>query len=185
MHLSLPLNITTNWWLNRQALNIIPYERKFKREHFSCGKPALDNYILRNVTTDVSSGACTCFVIIDENETVIAFYTLSADSIPSVDAPQELKKKINYPHFPVILLGRLAVDQKYKGKSYGKLLLIDALKKSVLVSKTQVGSMALIVDPIDEEAENFYMKYGFTKIPDSGKMFMTMRKIEEALGLSS
>ncbi|MGB3080225.1 MAG: hypothetical protein WBB31_14160, partial [Saprospiraceae bacterium] len=69
-------------------------------------------------------------------------------------------------------------------KSYGKLLLIDALKKSVLVSKTQVGSMALIVDPIDEEAENFYVKYGFTKIPDSGKMFMTIRKIEEAMRLS-
>lgn len=39
---------------------------------------------------------------------------------------------------------------------------------------------AVIVDPMDAEAERFYLKYGFTKIPDSGKLFMTMRKIEEA-----
>ncbi|GEM_PF-2984292 len=30
---------------------------------------------------------------------------------------------------------------------------------------------AVIVDPMDAEAERFYLKYGFTKIPDSGKMF--------------
>lgn len=166
-------------------MKIVPYERKFKRDHFSCGKQALDNYILRNATADVKTGACTCFVIIDESENVIAFYTLSTDSIPLDGAPDELKKKINYPHIPVILLGRLAVDQKVKGKAYGKLLLADALKKCVLVSKTQVGSMAVIVDPIDTEAENFYSKYGFTKIPDSGRMFVTIKKIEEAMRLSS
>lgn len=184
MRLFLQSNFTTNFLQNNSDLKIIPFERKFNRDHFTCGKPALDNYILRNVTEDVKTGACTCFVILDENESVTGFYTLSANSIPLIDAPDELKKKINYPHIPVILLGRLAVDQKSKGKAYGKLLLIDALKKSVLVSKTQIGSMAVIVDPIDEEAENFYTKYGFTLFPDSGRMFMTIRKIEEAIYLS-
>ncbi len=161
-------------------MKIIPYHRNFVRDHFSCGKASLDNYILRNVTKDINSGACTCFVILDDRQRVIAFYTLSTDSIPLDDAPEALKKKINYPHIPVILLGRLAVHTEYAGKGYGKIILADALKRSLQSAKEQIGSAAVIVDPIDSEAERFYLKYGFTKIPDSGKMFMSMRKIEEA-----
>lgn len=161
-------------------MKIIPYNRNFKRDHFSCGKPSLDNYILRNATKDVESGACTCFVIVDEHERVIAYYTLSTDSVPLDDAPDELKKQIKYPHIPVILLGRLAVHDEFRGKGYGKLLIADSLKRCLQVAKEQIGSKAVIVDPIDVEAEQFYTKYGFTKIPDSGKMFMTMRKIEDA-----
>lgn len=166
-------------------MNIIPYTRNFKRDNFSCGKQSLDNYILRNVTQDVKAGACTCFVIIDDEERVIAYYTLATDSIPLEDAPVELQKKISYPHIPVILLGRLAVDNKFRGKGYGKFLLADSLQRSLQVAKEQVGSVAVIVDPIDQDAEQFYTKYGFTKIPDSGRMFMTMKKIEEAINLSS
>ncbi len=164
-------------------MKIIPYNRNFKRDHFSCGKPSLDNYIRRNATKDVTSGACTCFVIIDKEERVIAYYTLATDSVPLDDAPNELKKRINYPHIPVVLLGRLAVHQEYRGKGYGKLLIADSLKRSLQVAKEQIGSVAVVVDPIDEDAEQFYMKYGFTKIPDSGRMFMSMKKIEEAFNL--
>jgi len=32
------------------------------------------------------------------------------------------------------------------------------------------------------EAENFYQKYGFAKLPDSGKMFLTMKTIEGVFG---
>jgi predicted GNAT family N-acyltransferase len=165
-------------------LKIIPFNRKFRRDHFSCGKSPLDNYILRNATKDVKTGVCTCFVIIDENQRVIAYYTLAAESVSIDDAPEQLKKKINYPYIPVILLGRLAVHNEYKGKGYGKILLADALKRSLQVAKGQIGSVAVVVDPIDNEAERFYLKYGFTRLPDSGRMFMTMRKIEEAVRLS-
>ncbi len=161
-------------------LEIIPYERKFIRNHFSCGRPSLDNYIRNTVTKDVKSGACTCFVIIDEQQRLIAYYTLSTDNIPIDDAPEDLKKRINYPHIPVILLGRLAVHREFVGKGYGKSLLVNGLKKSLQVAKDQIGSMAIIVDPIDEEAVKFYKKFGFTNLPDSGRLFMTMKKIEEA-----
>lgn len=144
----------------------------------------MDNYILRNATNDVQSGACTCFVVIDEQQHVIAYYTLATDSIPLDDAPDELKKRIRYPHIPVILLGRLATHIDYRGKGYGKLILVDALKRSLQVAKEHVAAVAVIVDPIDDEAERFYTKYGFIKIPDSGRMFMTMKKIEAAFDIS-
>jgi predicted GNAT family N-acyltransferase len=161
-------------------LVIIPYDRRFVRDQFSCGKPSLDNYIARNAAKDVSSRACTCFVVIDEHKSVKAYYTLSAESVSLTDAPEELRRNIKYPHIPVILLGRLAVDRTCMGKGWGKILLIDALKKCMQVVKDQIGAVAVVVDPIDEEAESFYSKYGFTRLPDSGRMFMTMKKIEEA-----
>jgi len=52
------------------------------------------------------------------------------------------------------------------------------LKRSYEISKT-IGSFAVIVDPIDQDAENFYEKYGFIKLPDSGKMFLPMKTISQ------
>ena len=53
----------------------------------------------------------------------------------------------------------------------GRWLLIDALKKAWHASQ-EIGSFAVVVDPLDEEAEIFYEKYGFIKLPDSGKMII-------------
>ena len=62
------------------------------------------------------------------------------------------------------------------GERLGETLLIDALKRSYYTSKT-IGSMAVIVDPIDTQAKNFYLKYGFIELPDSKKMFKSMKTI--------
>lgn len=161
-------------------MEILPYNRKFNRENFDCGKEALNNYILRNVTKDVKSSACTCFVILNETNQVIGYYTLSTESIPRQDAPDEVQKKIKYEYIPVILLGRLAIDKNEFGKGYGKLLLVNSLKRSLEVAQKQIGAVAVIVDPIDDEAKAFYSKYGFTMLPISGRMFMSMKKIESA-----
>jgi hypothetical protein len=36
----------------------------------------------------------------------------------------------------------------------------------------------MVVDPLDEDAEAFYTKYGFIMLPDSGKMFLPMKTIK-------
>ena len=161
-------------------MEIVPYNRKYRRENFDCGKDSLNNYILRNVSKDVRSGACTCFVILQDEDQVTAYYTLTAESIPKRDAPDKFQKKTTYEYIPVILLGRLAVDKSQMGKGYGKLLLIDALQRSLEVTTNQIGAVAVIVDPIDEEAIAFYSKYGFILLPTSGRMFMSMNKIKSA-----
>jgi hypothetical protein len=66
----------------------------------------------------------------------------------------------------------------FKGKVIGKILLIDSLKKYFGTSDS-IGSFAVIVDPLDKEAERFYDKYGFIKLPGSGKMFLPMNTIKE------
>lgn len=161
-------------------MKIESYNRNFNRKNFDCGKKSLNNYIQKNATKDVKNGSCTCFVILNKTDQIIGYYTLSAESISKDSAPEEYQKKIKYEYIPVILLGRLAIDRSEFGKGYGKVLLIDSLERSFKVAKNQIGAVAVIVDPIDEEAIAFYSKFGFTMLPNSGRMFMSMKKIETA-----
>ena len=150
-----------------------------KKDHFDCGKDLLNGYIHKNASQDVKRKLSACFILADENNIVKGYYTLSSSSIQRDQLPYEIIKKLpgSYTELPVTLLGRLAVDKAHFGQGIGALLLIDALKRAYFASVQNVGSMAVIVDPIDQEAINFYTKYGFILIPDSGKMFLTMNTI--------
>jgi len=141
----------------------------------------LDVYLHKQANQDVKRKLSVCFILNDEETTLIkGYYTLSNSSIPPEQIPAHIQKKLpkSYKSIPTILLGRLATDKRFQGQGIGKLLLIDALKRCYQLSKT-IGSFAVVVDPIDREAENFYGKYGFITLPDSGKMFLSMKTINK------
>lgn len=150
-----------------------------KKQLFDCGKEILNTYFRKQAKQDVKRKISACFVLSDENEVVIGFYTLSNDSIPLEELPKQIKNKLPkaYLTIPITLLGRLAIDSKFKGQGYGELLLIDALRRSYDVSNESIGSIAVVVDPLDLEAIAFYEKYGFILLPNSGKMFISMTTI--------
>jgi GNAT superfamily N-acetyltransferase len=161
-----------------------PLDSNHDRGNFSCGKDLLDNYFWTQAKQDVKRKLSACFVLIDnETDKISGFYTLSSNSISNDLIPESVKRKLpkSYLSIPTILLGRLAIDKGFQGKGIGKLLLIDSLKRCYDTSES-IGTFAVIVDPMDKEAESFYEKYGFIKLPDSGKMFMPMKTIEELFG---
>jgi len=61
-------------------------------------------------------------------------------------------------------MGRLAVDQAFKGQGLGGALLADALDRAV---RSEIAAYALIVDAKDEAAAAFYRHHGFIALPDS------------------
>jgi len=151
-----------------------------RKKEFSCGKDMLDNYLQKQANQDIKKKLSVCFVLKDEETNLLkGYYTLANNSIPQNLIPNEFKKKLpkSYTSIPTTLLGRLAIDNRFQGKGVGKLLLIDALKRSYIISKS-IGSFAVIVDPLDKDAERFYDKYGFISLPDSGKMFLPMNTIK-------
>ncbi len=158
-----------------------PLNSAHKKIDFSCGKEMLDNYIHKQAYQDVKRKLSACFVINDKSTNLIkGYYTLSNNSISYEFIPSRTQKKLpkSYETIPTTLLGRLAIDHRCQGQGVGKLLLMDALKRSYDISKT-IGSFAVVVDPMDQNAENFYHKYGFIKLPDSGKMFLPMKTIKQ------
>ncbi len=155
-------------------------QSRHKREKFDCGIDSLNNYIKLQASQDVKKKLSVCFVFTIDNE-VKGFYTLSGGSIPLKDVPEKYSKKFpkSYSNIPVFLLGRLAVDKSIKGKGFGEYLLIDALKECYEVTKNKIGAVAVIVEPVNHSAENFYTQYGFIKLTDSGKMFLPMNTIKK------
>ena len=156
-------------------------DKKHNRNDFDCGKELLNNYLKTQAEQDIKRKLSACFVLADkETDCIKGYYTLSNNSIPLSCFPEPIRRKLpqSYESIPTTLLGRLAIDRKFKGKGFGKILLIDALRRSYEISK-EIGSFAVVVDPIDREAELFYEKYDFIKLPDSGKMFIAIKSLNE------
>ena len=158
-----------------------PLDPSYKKESFSCGKTVLEDYLYKLASQDIKRKLSVCFILPDENKNILGYYTLSNDNIPQEDLPEEIRKKMpkSYTNLPTTLLGRLAVDKSVSGQGIGKLLLLDGLKRCYDVSTKNIGSMAVVVDPLDEDAVRFYKKYGFIILPDSGRMFLLMNTISE------
>lgn len=153
----------------------VPLGTTHKREDFSCGKEPLDLYFKRQVSQDIKRKLSACFVLEGDSKTVKGYYTLSNNSVPLAIVPEAIRKKMpaSYNNLPTTLLGRLAVDIRFRRLGLGELLLMDALKRCYDLSE-QIGSMAVIVDPLDDEAATFYKQYGFIAL-ESGRMFLPMK----------
>jgi GNAT superfamily N-acetyltransferase len=150
------------------------------KNDFNCGYDLLENYLKRQANQDIKRKLSSCNVLVDEQNIVKGYYTLSANSIRKEDLPEDLSKKLppSYSDLPVVLLGRIAIDKSMQGKGFGEILLFDALKKCLDLSN-EMGILAVIVDPIDEKAVSFYKSYGFIELPTSDKMFLTMKTIAQ------
>jgi GNAT superfamily N-acetyltransferase len=156
----------------------IPLDTQHKKEEFHCENNLLTSYFRNQANQDVKRQLSRCFVMVNDENAVKGFYTISSSSINRELIPNAIKVKLpkSYNDIPVILLGRLARDHKYKSEGIGELLLLDALKRCYDVT-LNLGCMAVIVDPIDENATKFYKKYGFILLPDSNRMFITMKTV--------
>jgi GNAT superfamily N-acetyltransferase len=131
-------------------------------ESFSCGVPGLDDWLKRRALKNEVSGASRTFVICQDTQ-VVGYYTLATGSIEHRDAPGKLRRNMPNP-IPVMVLGRLAVDQRWQQAGLGRGLLKDALLRTLSVSK-QAGIRALLVHTLSEETRRFYTRNGFVESP--------------------
>ncbi|GAB4257000.1 MAG: hypothetical protein Kow0079_14150 [Vicingaceae bacterium] len=161
---------------------VVLLEKYHIRSDFQCEETGLTDYLHKQVNQDIKKGLATCFVVADENHKVLGYYTLSTESLGQASVPTKYVKHLpkNY-NVPVVFLGRLARDKSQRGKGLGEFLLMDALFRSYYLSKNSIGAMAVVVDPISDFAFNFYKKYGFIELPDSGRMFLPMKLISKLL----
>jgi hypothetical protein len=61
---------------------------------------------------------------------------------------------------PVLVIGRLAIDDAFKGQRYGEAILKDAMIRCFQAGKT-VGVRAIMVHAKDEKSAALYLKYKF------------------------
>ena len=152
---------------------------------FTCGKPAFDEWVKKYALQAGSSGSANTFILRNEREALVGYYSISMGSISQVEAIEGVRKGTGRYPIPVILLARLAVDQKFQGQGIGRALLRDAVIRGVNISQ-EVAFRAIITHPIDNEAVDFYMKFGFEQSPiSSGPLMILVKDVRKALGITS
>ena len=150
------------------------------RTSFSSGVEALDRYFREQVTQDVRRRTTACYVALDREKAKVAgYYTLAAGGVPLAEMPEALAKKLpRYPFVPVARVGRLAVDQSYRGRRLGGGLLWDAGMRAL---RSELAVFALVVDAKDEQAASFYQHHGFVAFGSRPRQFvLPLAKLAEA-----
>lgn len=129
------------------------------RRAFACGVAELDRYFQQQVTQDIRRRVTSCFVAITAAAVIAGYYTLASGSIPITELPLEIAKRLpRYPTLPAVRIGRLAVDQRFRGQGFGRLLLWDATARAL---RAEQANFTLLVDAKDDAAAAFYRHYGF------------------------
>ena len=164
-----------------KGFSISPLDKTHDRKSFSCGVDSLDNYFHKQAGQDNRKRIAVTYVLHDQNASKVAgYYTLSATAIELVALPETVRKKLpSYPCLPATLIGRLAVDESYKKRGLGELILMDAMKRSYRAS-LEVASFAVVVDAINRSAEEFYKKYGFLDLSvATDRLYLPMNVVAE------
>ncbi len=72
---------------------------------------------------------------------------------------------------------RLAISNAAQGQGIGKLLLADAIKRTLAVSD-QIAIYTMVVDAINDNARGFYEQFGFARLSDdSPRLFLPLKSI--------
>ena len=146
------------------------------RTSFNCGNDSMNSFLRNTVSQWERKGLTRCWVLESEDShQIVGYYTLSAIAVTTHDAlragARQLPSEVS---IPALLVGQLAVDIAYQGSGVGKLLLIDALKRT---STVDVAWALIVVDAIDERAATWYEGLGFVQLSSNPRRLALTRSV--------
>jgi hypothetical protein len=166
---------------DRSAYRVEPLGAGHDRTSFHSGVLELDRYLHEQAGQDAKRKMAALFVLIDSSGALVGYYTLSAYSVRVGQLPQATAKKLpRYLLLAATLLGRLAISASCRGQHLEAFPLMDALYRSWR-NTSQVASVGVVVDALDENARAFYTHHEFIPLEDHrDKLFIAMATIEKA-----
>src|SRR5438132_962069 len=129
---------------------VVPLGPNHDLSGFDCGQPALNEYLQKYALANQQNRSGRTYVVA-RGSAVVGYYTLAAGSVEPAAAPPRVTKGLGKYPVPIILLARLAIDQREKGKGLGQALLKDALFRALQTSE-MVGCRAVLVHAKDASA---------------------------------
>ena len=143
-------------------------------EGFDCGKPALNDWLLRHARQAQGSGSAKTFVVADDDR-VAGYFSLTVGQVDTLEAPERIRKGMGQYPVPVVILARLAVSTQDQGCGIGFGMLQDAIRRTLLIAE-QAGIRVMLTHPIGEEAARFYTRFGFISSPLREQQLLLLRK---------
>lgn len=141
-----------------------PLAEQHRQEGFDCGKPALNDWLLRHARQAQGSGSAKTFVVAEDDGRVAGYFSLTVGQVDTLEAPERIRKGMGQYPLPVVILARLGVSIHDQGRGIGFGLLQDAIRRTMLIAE-RAGIGAMLTHPIDEEAATFYTRFGFIASP--------------------
>jgi ribosomal protein S18 acetylase RimI-like enzyme len=147
------------------------------RARFRCGREALDRYLKETAKGHLAKGVSITRVLIERGanapKPILGYFTLTTVLAEAKDWPGTSKGLPRMP-VPVVLLGRLAVDENHQGNGVARLLLAAA-REIAASAMRGTGGIGLAVDAAEENVVGFYEKYGFQRVaPGSLRLFLPL-----------
>ena len=143
-----------------------PLERQDDRSRFQSGNPEIDDWFHRFAWQNHATGNARVFVATQGPET-LGFYALATGAVERIRLPESPKPRRRPDPCPVLLLARLAVDQRAQGRGIGAALLTDALLRTYRLSN-DVGFTAFLVHCANDRAREFYLNQPSNFVPCPG-----------------
>lgn len=131
---------------------------------FSCGKPSLDHWLKTRAISNQEKGF-TVVMVVHEKSRVVGYYGLAPTAVIASALPRSIRTGQPPDPVPCLLLGQLATDTRWAGSGIGTGLLKHALARCVEGAKL-VGGRALLVNAVDVEAGQYWVKRGFVASKD-------------------
>jgi GNAT superfamily N-acetyltransferase len=150
-----------------------PLDGSHDRSVFDCGAPALNLYLRNYALQNQKRGIVRNYITTHKDDKiVVAYYSLVYAALDQKLLPPKLVKGLGKYDIPVMLLARLAEDQREQGKGLGKALLKDAILRTMQAAEI-AGLKVLLVHAKDDAAAEFYKKHGFEQVVgDPLKLFL-------------
>jgi GNAT superfamily N-acetyltransferase len=164
-----------------------PLSAEHDVSRFSCGKPALDNWLKIRALSNQQKGF-TVVMVIHDGGRVVGYYGLAPTAIVPSVMPRSIRTGQPPTPVPCLLLGQIATDAAFAGRGIGTALLQHALIRSVAGARL-VGGRALVVNALDDEAADFWRRRGFLPSKDDPlilfRSFSDIAASLDAAGLSN
>jgi GNAT superfamily N-acetyltransferase len=152
-----------------------PLAAQHRLEDFDCGKPALNDWLLRHARQAQASGSAKTFVVAEDDDRVAGYFSLTVGQVDLVEAPERIRKGMGQYPVPVVILARLAVSRERHGRGIGVGMLQDAIRRTLVIAE-QAGVRAMLTHPIDGDAARFYTRFGFITSPLSEQQLLILLK---------
>lgn len=142
---------------------------------FTCGKLSLDNWLKQRGLSNHKKGFTAVMVVHDAGR-VVGYYGLAPTAIIPAAMPRSIRTGQPPDPIPCLLLGQLATDRNWAGQGVGTGLLRHALERCVEAAAL-IGGRALVVNAVDDDAAEFWMRRGF--IPSRDDPMILFRSIAD------
>lgn len=163
--------------------NITRLSPQHDRTSFDCGQPSLTDWLRSYASQYEKKGLARTYVATRPGQaSVLGYYAITNHHVVYDQLSPDHAKGLPQISVPVVLLGRLAVDQGVQRVGLGSNLLIDALRRTLFLADI-IGIRAVEVDAIDDRARRFYLSFGFTPLLDNPAHLLYPLQAVRKLGL--